>query len=111
MKTALEKAQEEYKRRINDPSYIAPAILRNNNRTNVSENPKGDLKKERFQEFTVNKAQRINDPSSAVRDEETEAIDEENQIILANEIDDEINKNQDNYLIKLEMLKKKIMQD
>lgn len=109
MKTALEKAQEEYKRRINDPSYIAPAILRNNNRTNVSENPKGETKKERFEDFTVNKAQRINDPSSAVRDEE--AIDEENQIILANEIDDEINKNQDNYLIKLEMLKKKIMQD
>lgn len=73
MKTALEKAQEEYKRRINDPSYVAPEILRSNERKKLFENPKGES--------------------------------EEVEIVPFDEIQE------DDYLARLEMLKKKIMQD
>lgn len=74
---ALKKAMLEYRKRINDPSYVAPDILRNKNRQPVDIKPG---------------LPRNNDPVEIVRAEEVMRMSDPDSVVREGEYDDEIKK-------------------
>ncbi len=81
--------------RINDPSYVAPDILRN--RKNIKGS--NEKPKKTYMDFVKDL-----DMGSVVREGEENYQGDDVEVVPAEEI------NPENYLLRLEMLKKKMME-